>query len=73
MKQYTGSLIIAAAIIAAAFIIRTVPAQRFAMVQRENNRMVLLDTVTGQFWDVSPNRVGAEPRLGTAPLPSLDK
>lgn len=27
---------------------------RFTMVQRENNRMVLLDTRTGQFWDHSP-------------------
>ena len=27
---------------------------RFMMVQRENNRMVLLDTRTGQFWDHGP-------------------
>ena len=61
MKNQFGYLFIGFCILAAAFVLKPEPEARFALVQRESNRMVLLDSKTGQFWDVPPNRVGAEP------------
>ena len=67
MKNQIGLISVAVAIIIGAFIISSSQSLdqvgRFELVQRENNRMVLIDTKTGQFWDIPSTRIGNEPIL----------
>jgi uncharacterized protein YxeA len=59
MKTFSA-IIIAVAIIIGSIVIAYAMSinGRYNIVQRENNRMTLLDTRTDQFWDINPSRIG---------------
>lgn len=69
MKNQIGLICVAFAIIIGAIIISAShETGRFEIVQRENNRMILIDTKTGQFWDIPSSRIGNAPIIGDSKL-----